>query len=166
MSTKEQEMAAFAASGMAAMAIYQEIRFKYIFITPNENSRGSIRLIKRYRDFEQHLNGLLRLPDSKERYLIERLIMIDFASFFAKSKMIPAFRDALKSSREWELGIDKAKFFLDSPDQIKAYLNYIAISTSELIDHPVCAEQVNNIAEALKLKGKLGYHEVKAIYHR
>jgi hypothetical protein len=166
MSKKEKEMAAYAASGMAAVAIYQEIRFKHISISPNENPCGSIRLITRYRDFDLHLNGLLRLPDSKERSLIEKLIMIDFASFFAKRKMIPTFRDALKSSREWGLGIDKAEFILDSQDQIKAYLNYIAISASELIDHPVCAEQINNIAEALKVKGKLGYHEVKAIYHR
>ena len=159
------ESAIYRISGMAAMALYHDVKFKHITILPIENPNGILRLQKKYQEIDFRIKGLLRSPNVKERDTMEKTILVILGGYFAKKIIHPQVKHDLKSSAEWNEAANKAELILDSERQISAYLEYLAVCAEELIEHPVCSEQIRNIAEELKRKQRLTYAVVKAVYH-
>ena len=130
--TKRLQATAYHESGHAITAIHLDIPFRYLTIIKNETSLGHVLFGSKVSLLCASLKNEYAEPTCKQKELIERDIIIDFAGFYAEHKFTGR-RNKISASQDWNNAISKAEVIHDSLDIIEKYLEYLAVRAEGIV---------------------------------
>ncbi|MBC5806179.1 MAG: hypothetical protein DLM53_08935 [Candidatus Eremiobacter antarcticus] len=160
--SKNLRRTAFHEAGHAVMAVLLKLPFRYVTIVPTAEFLGGCNF--RTPSYAQKLRLVAQNPNAWDRDRLENEILFYMAGAIAE-KRISGRIEARGSSSDRHCASDLATAALRyaAPEEVVAYLKYLSVRASNLVNSPEVWAQVVLIAQRLLKIKKLTQTEVKEV---
>lgn len=160
--SKNLRYTAFHEAGHAVMAVLLKLPFRYVTIVPTAEFLGGCNF--RTPSYAQKLRLVAQNPNAWDRDRLENEIIFYMGGAIAEKRISGRIEHTGSSSdRRCAADLATAALRYAPPEEVAAYLKYLSVRASNLVNSPEVWEQVMLIAHRLLKSKKLTQTEVKEV---
>lgn len=146
---------AYHEAGHAVAAWWFDLPFEKASVIEDEDTLGRVNFTPPGNDFRPDIE-----VDARTQRRIEHTIVVALAGPLAGEKFSGATNETI-AANDWETVIGLAEYVCGSPEQTEAYVEWLRVRASDLIEHPLFCARVERVADALVRDKELSARELR-----